>query len=88
MSGECEDCGNHTLECDCLCDDHKWISVKDRLPEVDVEILFFCGTRIRFGEYVWYGLNEGDYRWRDAVFGDYLIDITHWMPLPEPPKDK
>ncbi len=28
MSGECEKCGEHTLECGCM----RWINVKDKLP--------------------------------------------------------
>ena len=63
-----------------------WISVEDRLPEQNVVSLvylkgkeFMTAFRCRsfYGE-VWaaHDLNE-EYR---------LRDVTHWMPLPSPPK--
>lgn len=86
MSGECEKCGEHALECDCFYDrhitDHIWISVKDRLPETDVMLLFISDGRIRFGEYIWY---DPDYRWSDIVANLYREDVTYWAHLPKPP---
>lgn len=61
----------------------EWISVKDRLPEKrkDVLCLFQDNTRIR---------NRIEISWVDSV-GCFLYEaiygeVTHWMPLPEPPK--
>ena len=59
----------------------EWISVKDRLPEYgdgNVLIAYKQG-----GIYIdsW---DEEYEEWDDAGIDD---DITHWMPLPEPPKD-
>lgn len=57
----------------------EWISVEDRLPEKDVKVLTFgvygfsVNYRDRFSG-KWRGVN-GRSQW-----------ITHWMPLPEPPK--
>ena len=43
MSGECDKCGNHCLECQCICNQdvtaHTWVSVKDRLPPLDEEVI-------------------------------------------------
>jgi len=33
MSGECDKCGEHTLECGCKIKKMEWIYAKDRLPE-------------------------------------------------------
>jgi len=70
----------------------KWISVDDRLPEVgkagayrsnDVlvidngEILMACFVKIKSGAY-W---------WRMSHLDEKLNHVTHWMPLPEPPKE-
>ena len=66
----------------------KWISVKDRLPEKDSRVLvyfrsdknggiddcYFSGMRNRFVLY---------HTFEEVPDG---ITITHWMPLPEPPK--
>ena len=64
----------------------KWISVKDRLPEHNVLVLcVWLDGRDRkqnrgFATYqqhgVWYVSNEG------------MPEVTHWMPLPEPPKEE
>lgn len=64
----------------------EWISVKDKLPDLGEPVLIYSYPNIEIGcvdtddtgENVWYLQNVG------------LIDIgwyTHWMPLPEPPKE-
>ncbi len=57
-----------------------WISVKDRLPEEEVYILLYddyC-KEIITGE-----LCNGNF-----CSYDYIMPrVTHWMPLPEPPKE-
>jgi len=65
-----------------------WISVKDRLPEIwDDYLAFGYGPTIPASCFVavydpksnkWYDMHT-DWDWSDV--------ITHWMPLPEPPKD-
>ena len=56
----------------------KWIPVKERLPENDKTVL------------VWNRRNSREY-FDVYDHGRWIIfeweDITHWMPLPEPPKD-
>ena len=69
----------------------QWISVKDRLPEADFEEYFRINS-----EYPHYlvKIREGvtacilDYNgkeWVDDYYTPYTV--THWMPLPEPPKE-
>ena len=60
----------------------KWISVEDRLPEDDdSNYIVWNGIYINIAIY-W-----GDGRWWPA--GGYIVnDITHWMPLPKPPKER
>lgn len=62
----------------------EWISVKDRLPEEDYNVLVFCD-----------GCGSSDYvsigkyllgRWIDK-FDSCVLDAISWMPLPEPPKE-
>lgn len=60
---------------------NEWISVKDRLPEKHGWYLVFKHRRFSIAEWTgdcWY--NENDLPIDDIV-------ITHWMPLPEPPKE-
>lgn len=59
-----------------------WISVKDRLPENVKEGLLIA---LRWGE-VDIGWCE-DGRWGSQFVDEYEDgEVTHWMPLPKPPK--
>lgn len=63
----------------------EWISVKKRLPETKtcVMMYFRVSTEILF-----YALGT----WTGKVWKDYygrtVKGITHWQPLPGPPKEK
>lgn len=72
----------------------KWISVKKRLPEDDESVLIFFKDEYR--EYIYTGKYEGscDYCDRKFCFIETYSNnifhfpyVTHWMPLPESPKD-
>lgn len=55
-----------------------WIPVEERLPEVCDDVLVCSGARIDIGYYD--GLWWETYTTRDIP--------THWMPLPQPPKEE
>lgn len=62
----------------------KWIPVTERLPEMHTKVLC-CG--IRGGRFIaelstW---GNGNLYW-DKRNGKGCPEVTHWMPLPEPPK--
>lgn len=65
----------------------KWVSVKDRLPEKSGEyICWFGANKLAMGPAIETYVDE----WK--AFGDLITlakypNITHWMPLPEPPKE-
>ena len=62
----------------------EWISVKDRLPEPWKQVLIY--SRHNFYESAVYIGVPG--KWR-ATWNHEMLDadsVTHWMPLPEPPK--
>ena len=60
----------------------EWISVKDGLPESGKEGVLIG---LRWGE-VDIGWCEDD-RWRSEFVNEYEDgELTHWMPLPNPPK--
>lgn len=60
-----------------------WISVEDELPKTETEVLMvssgcadtLCGYRCKVGKNRWYCYNDDEY-WHN---------ITHWMPMPQPP---
>lgn len=65
----------------------EWISVKDKLPERTLpphDVLVYhdlnCGM---FVDRAWYSYDMG--KWC-SVLG-MKLKVTHWMPLPEPPKE-
>lgn len=62
----------------------EWISVKDRLPEEGERVLTCKNGIIEIHKYDsrrngW--VDERDWFWSMAM-------VAHWMPLPEPPKEK
>ena len=60
----------------------EWISVKDGLPENGKESVLIA---LRWGE-VDIGWCE-DSRWDSEFVNEYEDgEVTHWMPLPQPPK--
>lgn len=91
----CNDCPHHSLEKPC--DEfgatvdmlvangvtvQEWISIKDGLPKNGKE-----GVLIAL---LWGGVDIGwceDGRWRSEFVNEYEDgEVTHWMPLPNPPK--
>lgn len=66
----------------------KWISVKDQLPEDQQEILTYWPERDRIQVQRFYLQYGGDGPWWMFGWDNHLLesgDITHWMPLPDPP---
>ena len=72
-----------------------WISVYDRLPEEDDNyIVTACDEGCSAGEGIWYSTvvvvaeyYKGSWTWYDGGSEYSLEDIvTHWMPMPNPPK--
>ena len=62
----------------------KWISVDDRLPEDESNVLAYArnGEEGRI-----YPANYAKGVWFDCIFDIPVTNATtHWMPLPEPPK--
>lgn len=72
----------------------EWISIKDRLPLKNTSVI--CALKIDGEKFSWeldyccesfgqdgFWLNEngGEYE------SDYTEYVTHWMPLPDPPKE-
>ena len=78
-----------------------WISVEERLPEDKCECLVYVKTHNKFSGYMtisWfyprYDGSAPDLKGRkvwtgyDSEWGVFeLRNVTHWMPLPEPPKE-
>lgn len=61
----------------------EWISVKDRLPENDTRVLVYLNIE-KLDAYT-YTIFDTD-RMLDGKWIRWNTYITHWMPLPQPPK--
>ena len=67
----------------------EWISVKDRLPKAETDVLVFNGNDIsiltyghnKYGILCFLHRDDCGY-WKEA----YSPQITHWRYLPKPPK--
>ena len=56
----------------------KWIPVTERLPEKEKRVVAYKG-------YSFLAKIVGN-QWFDVEWNCYRYGVTHWMPLPEPPK--
>lgn len=64
----------------------RWISVKERLPENGQKIIAaFRDSGGQVADQARYSNGEFDFASWAYVWAD---NITHWMPLPEPPKEE
>lgn len=65
----------------------EWISVNERLPEDCKKILVINGHGYIGISALW--RKDGSrWTWIDSAgHFNHVNDITHWMPLPEPPKE-
>ncbi|EFH9384048.1 DUF551 domain-containing protein [Escherichia coli] len=66
-----------------------WISCSERMPEDTKMLLAFSQGEIVAAYWNWV-VNPIDYKKYKAftyLSGNILDDVTHWMPLPEPPQE-
>ena len=97
----CDICDEFEQTADALMQERsEWISVDERVPTTYNKYLVFKrGPHGGFLDIAYYTPNytgqqvelEGRAVWFqfDSDWGDYELDnVTHWMPLPEPPKMK
>jgi len=72
-----------------------WISVKDKLPEGDETVILFGRRMLQRGFFVEPGHRSEGYmdvwvscEWDGCGGYEEFEEVTHWMPLPEPPKEE
>lgn len=61
-----------------------WISVKDEMPQFHTYVLLYHPVMnvTLLGSFI-----QGSHKFRDVMGNSfYKDDISHWMPLPPPPK--
>ena len=65
----------------------KWIPVTERLPKKGEEVLVFGYWHEKFQPLMCYLSPHRKGEWVTTVAGKQVFTVTHWMPLPEPPKE-
>ena len=63
-----------------------WISVKDRLPEPGRYVACIA-KRNPFSRFMPMVARIEKNGWANPITEQYISEVTHWMPLPEPPKE-
>lgn len=92
------DCRNRQLHCEpyCIVDfisgaewqskQSPWISVKERLPEPNKEVLLYDNNPLRHYVIGWLRKDKGYNKGMWALSNGWIEDkdITHWMPIDKP----
>ena len=63
----------------------EWISVKDRLPEAGGYVVCIA-KRNPFSRFMPMVARIKKNGWANPITEQYISEVTHWMPLPLPPK--
>ncbi len=82
LETKCSDCGRIVNTATFKPIGTEWISVKDRLPPLDIKVLF-CDT----DGWMYTGYNAED-GFETACGEECGTKVAYWMPLPKLPEDK
>ena len=63
----------------------EWISVKDRLPEAGGYVVCIA-KRNPFSRFMPMVARIEKNGWVNPMTEQYISEVTHWMPMPQPPK--
>lgn len=71
-----------------------WVKCSERMPKAETPVLVMLNGEIRVAEIRWDRPTHEEtykpFRYWDDPYDDGqdwgVFDITHWMPLPEPPE--
>ena len=65
-----------------------WVSVRDRLPEKGEYVLVYANTKYINSKKVCIDRLEDGEKTAVWMYTHGWFEVTHWMPLPEPPKEE
>lgn len=85
----CEVADEHNARLDAE-ERHRWIPVEERLPDFEGCLLCmrkaFVGDNLRYQDILYY--DEDGFRMKFENTPIPAEAVTHWMPLPKPPKEE
>lgn len=64
----------------------KWVSANDRLPEAGGYVVCIA-KRNPFSRFMPMVTKIEKNGWANPITEQYISEVTHWMPLPQPPKE-
>ncbi|WP_366998113.1 DUF551 domain-containing protein [Pseudomonas aeruginosa] len=65
-----------------------WMRVEDRMPTPNKTVLAYRkGKKCSHGPFFAVAKNREHHPWQYLDGSTCYMNITHWMPLPEPPQD-
>ena len=63
----------------------EWISVDKLLPNPGIDVLVYSKAKgVTFSHRLW--MHPATRPFAIEYVGEAMVRVTHWMPLPEPPK--
>lgn len=62
-----------------------WIKIEDKAPEIDRVVFIFSAPP--YSPEIVLGMRINDRNIFHGKNNAYYNNVTHWMPLPEPPKE-
>jgi len=65
----------------------EWISVEDRLPDENGPVLVVVNGCVEERGFIGFMPDKKTPLWGRSRWADDWDYVTHWMPLPEPPKE-
>lgn len=65
----------------------EWISVKDKMPEPSRYVACIA-KRNPFSRFMPMVARIEKNGWANPITEQYISEVTHWLPLPEPPKEE
>lgn len=63
----------------------EWVSVKDRLPDAGRYVVCIA-KRNPFSRFMPMVARIEKNGWVNPITEQYILEVTNWMPLPQPPK--
>ena len=66
----------------------EWISVKERLPGEGKDVLVYATSKFIGGSKITTDRLEEGEKHPIWIYTHGWFEVTHWMPLPEPPEEK
>ena len=64
----------------------KWIPVTERLPKEDEDVITLCYWHESWQVQVCHRSSNWPGLWYTSIAGQWVPSVSHWMPLPQPPK--